>query len=219
MKPGNDESKTDGYSAIRGSSFRGIGIAFANLGLATLYLLFAVANARSFLENPRLSVFLIVVTETIVAVILLTRRDPDETRHSWQTWITTTGGTLAPFFLRPIDATQDLLAGEILQVLGFALQIAAVIALNRSFGLLPAHRSVKSGGVYSFVRHPLYTAYVVTFIGYWISNQSLANSLVVVFGIAFLVMRIHHEEALLVRYPAYSQYVNRTRWRLIPSVW
>lgn len=189
------------------------------MALASLYLSFAIGNANSFVENPRLSVFLIVVTETIVAVILLTRRDPDETRNTWQTWVTTTGGTMAPFLLRPIDATQDLLAGEIVQVFGFGLQIAAVIALNRSFGLLPAHRSVKSGGVYGLVRHPLYTAYVVTFIGYWISNQSLANGLVMVFGITFLVMRIHHEEALLLRYPDYSRYANRTRWRLIPSVW
>ncbi|MDH3266207.1 MAG: isoprenylcysteine carboxyl methyltransferase [Gammaproteobacteria bacterium] len=219
MKLSNFAIKLDPDMRIGGSTLRGVGIAFTNLGLATLYLLFAIANARSFIENPRLSVFLIVVTETIVAIFLLMRRDPDETRHSWQTWITTTGGTIAPFFLRPIDASADVLAGEILQILGFCLQIAAVFALNRSFGLLPAHRSVKSSGAYRLVRHPLYTAYVVTFLGYWISNQSFANGLVALLGTAFLVMRIHHEEALLTGYTAYQQYADRTRWRLIPAVW
>ena len=48
-----------------GSSLRGIRLAFTNVSLATLFIFFAIANARSFLDNPRLSVFLIVVTETI----------------------------------------------------------------------------------------------------------------------------------------------------------
>ncbi|MDH3416782.1 MAG: hypothetical protein OEM64_10780, partial [Gammaproteobacteria bacterium] len=53
-------------AVIAGSSLRGFGLAFTNLSLATLFILFAIANGKSFLENPRLSVFLIVVTETIV---------------------------------------------------------------------------------------------------------------------------------------------------------
>lgn len=202
-----------------GSSLRGIRLAFTNMLLGTLFLFFAIANAKSFLENPRLSVFLIVVTETIVAVFLIIRRDPDETGHTWQAWITTTCGTLAPFLLRPIEATEDLLLGEILQITAFILQIAALLYLNRSFGLLPAHRGVKSGGLYGWVRHPLYTAYVIMFLGYWINNQSLNNAAVIVAGAAFLVMRIHYEEALLFKYADYTRYAKRIRWRLIPSIW
>ena len=201
------------------SSLRGIRLAFTNMLLATLFLFFAIANAKSFLENPRLSVFLIVVTETIVAVFLIIRRDPDETGHTWQAWITTTCGTLSPFLLRPIEATEDLLLGEILQITAFILQIAALLYLNRSFGLLPAHRGVKSGGLYGWVRHPLYTAYVIMFLGYWINNQSLNNAAVIVAGAAFLVMRIHYEEALLFKYADYTRYAKRIRWRLIPSIW
>ena len=198
---------------------RGFGIAFTNLGLATLYLLFAVANGRSFIDNPRLSVLLIVVVETTAAVFLLIRRNPDETEHSWQTWTTTTFGTIAPFLLRPIDATADILIGQILQVAAFSMQLIALSSLNRSFGLLPAHRGVKSSGLYSWVRHPLYTSYLLMYVGYWINNQSFANAVIVVIGSAFLVMRIHYEEALLFRYADYSQYAKRIRWRLIPAVW
>jgi protein-S-isoprenylcysteine O-methyltransferase Ste14 len=202
-----------------GSSLRGVGLAFTNMMLAYLFIVFAIANAKSFLENPRLSVFLIVVTETIVAIFLVIRRDPDETRHTWQTWITTTCGTLAPFLLRPIEATEDLLYGDILQVIGFVMQIAALLSLNRSIGLLPAHRGVKSGGLYSWVRHPLYTAYVITYLGYWINNQSVGNAAIALVGTAFLVMRIYYEEALLLKYAAYTRYAKRIRWRLIPSIW
>lgn len=201
------------------SSMRGIGLAATNIMLAMFYLAFAYANAKSFLAEPRLSVLLIVLMETIAAVFLIIRRDPKETRHTWQTWTTTTFGTLAPTLFRPTDATADLLVGEILQVGGFALQIVALLYLSRSFGLLPAYRGIKSTGLYAWVRHPLYTAYVISFIGFWINNQSLANAAVAVFGTAFLVMRIYCEEALLLKYADYKAYASRIRWRLIPAVW
>ena len=206
-------------SALAESTLRGVGLAFTNMLLATFFVFFAIANAKSFLENPRLSVFLIVVTESIVAVFLVIRRDPDETHHSWKTWVTTTLGTLAPFLLRPIDATADVLLGNILQISGFVLQILALLALNRCLGLLPAYRGIKSGGLYAWVRHPLYMAYVVTYLGYLLNNPSIGNLGIVISGTGFLVMRIRYEENLLLRYPDYVEYARKTRWRLLPNVW
>ena len=201
------------------SSLRGIGLAFTNMLLAVFFIFFAYVNFQSFLENPRLSVFLIVVAETIAALFLIIRRDPDVTWHSWQTWLTTTCGTMAPLLLRPVEGAEDVLVGEILLVFGFAMQILSLASLNRSFGLLPALRGVKSSGMYRWLRHPLYAAYVIMFLGYLVSNQSLSNVAVAIFGTAFLVMRIHYEEDLLIQQADYRHYVNRTRWRLIPTVW
>ncbi len=206
-------------SALGTPTLRGLGLALVNLLLATLFILFAIANAKSFLANPRLSVFLIVVTETIVAVFLVIRRDPDETLHSWQTWVTTTCGTLAPLLLRPVDATADVLIGNVFQISGFLLQIFALLALNRCIGLLPAYRGVKSSGLYGLVRHPLYMAYVITFIGYLFNNPSLGNLGIVLGGAGFLVMRIRYEEMLLCKYADYVDYASKTRWHLMPGVW
>jgi protein-S-isoprenylcysteine O-methyltransferase Ste14 len=215
-----EEGKTvSTHSRIASLSLRGIGLASTNVFLAVLFSTFAFANAASFLAEPRLSVLLIVFLEAISAMFFLLRRDPDETRHTWQTWTSTTLGSFAPLLLRPTDAAADLLAGEILQVGGFAMAIIALLSLSRSFGLLPAYRGIKSSGLYSVVRHPLYTAYVISFIGYLINNPSVANAAVIAFGTAFLVMRIHCEESLLLEYDDYSRYASRTRWRLIPAVW
>ena len=219
MPANDDPNNSKNTSLIARMSLRGIGLASTNIALAVIYMFFAVANLRSFLENPRLSVLLIVLVETIAAIFLIIRRDPDETRHTWQTWTTTTCGTFAPMFFRPVEATADLLIGDIFQVIGVVVQIAALLCLNRSFGLLPAYRGVKSYGPYSWVRHPLYTAYVVSFVGYWINNQSTVNAAIVIFGSAFLVLRIFYEEALLLEYDDYTRYANRTRWRLIPAIW
>jgi protein-S-isoprenylcysteine O-methyltransferase Ste14 len=203
----------------QGTSLRGVSTACTNVALATCFFLFAYANLHSFFEHQRLSVALIVITEALVAILILIRRDADNTRHSWQTWLSTAAGTMAPMLLRPTAATEDLLIGEIIQVAGFMLQIAAILSLNRSFGLLPAHRTVKSDGLYSFVRHPLYTAYAVTFLGYLINNLNLYNVTIVVVGTAFQVWRIRCEEDLLFRYPNYAAYADKTRWRLVPSIW
>ena len=214
----SEETSTEKTSTEK-TSLRGIGLAITNVGLAFLFAVFAYGHAVSFLERPRLSVLLIVITETIVAVLLLVRRDPDETRHTWQTWITTTGGTFAPLLLRPTEVSEDVLIGQVLQIAGTLVQIGALAALNRSLGLLPAHRGIKSDGLYRFVRHPLYTAYILTFTGYLISNLTIYNTIILVAGTAFMVMRIRLEEDLLRQYPLYVNYADKTRWRLIPSVW
>ncbi len=201
------------------TSLRGIGVACINVLLATCFFSFAYANLHSFIEHPRLSVALIVVTEAILAIFILIRRDADETRHSWQAWLTTTAGTLTPMLLRPTAVTDDLLIGQVIQIAGFMVQIGALFSLNRSMGLLPAHRAVKSDGLYRLVRHPLYAAYTITFLGYLINNLSLYNAAVIIVCTAFQVRRIRCEEDLLFKYPNYVSYADKIRWRLIPSIW
>lgn len=198
---------------------RGIGLASVNLSLGGLFFLFAYANLSSFIEEPRLSVLLMVLTETIVGILLIARRDPVETRHTWQTWVTTTCGTFLPMLLRPLEHGQDLLAGQMLQVVGMVIQISALIALGRSLGLLPANRGIQSAGLYRFVRHPLYASYLLTFTGYLICNPTVQNGLIVIFGVTFLVLRIRYEEELLRQYPDYAIYADTTRWRLLPAIW
>jgi protein-S-isoprenylcysteine O-methyltransferase Ste14 len=190
-----------------------------NWALALTYGLFAVAHVRKFIEHPRLSFLLIVLIETLLVVFLLIRRNPDRTWHSWQTWLTTAGGTIFPLLVRGTSARADLPAGEIVQITGFCLQIGATLSLNRCFGLLPAHRGVASGGLYRFVRHPIYAAHTLSFLGYLISNFNVYNATVFVAGVAFQVLRIYNEERLLLGYADYVALVRSTRWRLVPFVW
>ena len=200
-------------------AFHGLGAALSNLLLAPLFIVFAYVHLQRFLVQPRLSVLLIIAVEGLVAVMLIIRRDPENTQHSWKTWLATSVGTFAPLLLRPIDASTDLLVGQVLQVAALGLQIGGVLSLNRSFGLLPAHRGVKSDGLYRWVRHPLYSAYLLAHVGYLASNLSWANVLVVVIGTAFQVVRILQEEQLLLQYPDYVRYSGSTRWRLVPAIW
>lgn len=113
----------------------------------------------------------------------------------------------------------DLLIGQSIQLGGYLVQLGAVLYLNRSFGLLPAHRGVKSDGLYRFVRHPLYSAYLLAHTGYLINNYSIYNLTIVAVALGFQVVRILQEEELLIQYQPYAQYASRTRWRLLPAIW
>jgi len=200
-------------------AFHGLGAAVSNLLLASLFSVFAYAHLTRFLAQPRLSLLLVVAVESLVVVMLIIRREPDRTQHGWKSWLATSIGTFAPVFLRPIDASADLLVGQVLQLVAFGLQILAVLSLNRSFGLLPAHRGVKSDGLYRWVRHPLYHAYLLANLGYLANNMSLQNFLVLAVGTSFQIVRILQEESLLLEYPAYERYTRATRWRLLPTIW
>ena len=98
------------------------------------------------------------------------------------------------------------------------MQIVAILSLNRSFGIVPANRGIKTGGLYRLVRHPLYLSYVVHQIGYVLNNWSEYNICVFVGATLFQVLRIYREEQFLISDPAYRAYMSRTRSRLIPGL-
>ena len=200
-------------------SRRGLGVATGNVVLAMVYGAFVYAHLLGLANTPRLSLLLLVLVESLVLVFALTRKSPTGTWHTSKTWLTTLGGTFAPLLLRPTDAPADLFSGQMIQLLGVALQIAALVSLNRSFGLLPAHREVKSSGLYRWMRHPLYSAYTLAIVGYLVNNASIYNVAVFVVATGFQVLRIINEETFLSRYPEYRTYAKRTRWRLIPLIW
>ncbi|NIO38746.1 MAG: hypothetical protein GTO41_00215, partial [Burkholderiales bacterium] len=83
--------------------------AIINCVLAIVFGMFAYAHVQQFITEPRLSLVLLVGVETALVVLFLIRRDPDETSHSWQAWLTTSAGTLFPLLLRPAAVAEDLL--------------------------------------------------------------------------------------------------------------
>lgn len=199
-------------------SLTGLREAGTNLAVAAFYGLFALAHAQGFLRQPRASLLLAVLMEGAVAVLLVVRTRPERSSRSAWSWFTTVGGTLAPLLLRPGGEASDSPAGQALQALGAGLALLAVLSLRRSFGLLPAVRTLRVGGAYRWVRHPIYAAYTIQSAGYLLSNQTLANLAVVVVALLFQILRVYNEERLLASLPAYREYARRTRWRLLPPV-
>lgn len=200
---------------ITGNGLREAG---ANLVAAGLYLFFAAAHVRALAASPRASLLVVIVIETLVAVLFLLRAPAARASFSPYSWTTTLGGTLAPLLLRPVDGGEDVLLGQVIQCGGGALALLALASLNRSFGLLPAVRTLRFGGPYRWVRHPIYAAYAVQNAGYLVSNASTRNLVIVVAALVFQVLRVYNEERVLAEVPEYARYMRETRWRLLPLV-
>lgn len=117
------------------------------------------------------------------------------------------------------------------EVFGGASLIGAAFLLFRActdntfLSPLVRHQSerahhVVSGGVYGFVRHPMYLGALLLFLGAPLLLGSLYGLGVGVVGIGVLGVRILGEERMLVqRLAGYSDYQRKVRFRLIPRVW
>lgn len=188
-----------------------------NLGMVTLFVLFAIRFGRDVAHTARLSSTLLLGLSSLRAILYLTRRRPQKVSVDPFAWVVAVAGTWTPLLFRPVAGEEHPL-GQALQIVGVALQLAAVVSLNRSIGIVAANRGVRTRGLYRFIRHPLYASYVFSYSGFLINQFSSYNAVVVAFWVFFQLMRIRYEEELLSLDLEYRAYMSRTPWRILPFV-
>jgi protein-S-isoprenylcysteine O-methyltransferase Ste14 len=200
-------------------SLRGLSSVAGNCLLAAFFAAFTSAHLRAFLALGRPSALLMVAKESLDVLFYLTRPSARSFSRSPYAWLAGLGGTFTPLLLRPTAGPSDSPVGQLVLCAGLALQFAGMLSLNRSIGIVPAHRGIKTGGLYRLVRHPLYLAYAITHAGYLISNPSLHNAEVALATFLFQLLRIANEERFLRRDPAYEAFARTTRWALVPGIY
>jgi protein-S-isoprenylcysteine O-methyltransferase Ste14 len=121
--------------------------------------------------------------------------------------------------------------GAIASTLGLLLFLVGWIIISLSFQAntfaIPAvklqperHQTVVDTGVYSIVRHPMYTGAILTMIGMPLWLESYAAVLLAIVPSVLLMVRILIEEQFLSQNLAgYDAYTKKTQYRLIPLVW
>lgn len=62
------------------------------------------------------------------------------------------------------------LLSSVLAIIGFAISTLAVFDLGTSFGVSPANRGIVRTGLYRYIRHPMYSGYVVSEFGFVFLN-------------------------------------------------
>jgi len=158
-----------------------------------------------------------VISELLVLLFILIRR-PGRLALSPYAFCVGFLGTALPLFVRPIPGSHVIPICQALMMFGLALSISSKLALNRRFGVVAANRGVQTRGPYSFIRHPMYAGYVITQIGFLISNPTLWNFSVYACGFVFQLLRIFEEEKLLRQDEAYEAFTQRVRYRLVPGL-
>ena len=115
-----------------------------------------------------------------------------------------------------------------LSIVGDLLIVASMAMVYRvfqenSFGSatieIAKDQTVVSTGPYAVVRHPMYSAAAVYFIGLALALGSYWTLVASVLGILTLVWRLFDEEAFLRQHlPGYTAYRAKLRWRLFPGI-
>jgi protein-S-isoprenylcysteine O-methyltransferase Ste14 len=75
-------------------------------------------------------------------------------------------------------------------------------------------------GPYAIVRHPMYSAAVVSYAAIPLALGSKAGLLGIALPVLVMAVRILFEERLLARaLPGYCDYMTKVRYRLVPLIW
>ena len=192
-----------------------------NLALAAIFGLFAGAQVGAALHTGQWATTMpIALQETLLVVLFLTRRRCFATSDRPLDWIVGVIGTALPLFMRP-DVVRGPLnwLGEPLQFVGVMGAVTALTFLGRSFGFVAANRGIKTSGLYRIVRHPTYTGYMLSYVGYVMCYPTSSNLLVAIATLFAFNARALFEERLLRRDPVYRAYQLGTPWRFVPYVY
>jgi protein-S-isoprenylcysteine O-methyltransferase Ste14 len=157
-------------------------------------------------QKPWDKVLMVLILLTAVAWLVVLPLDAG--RFSWSPafplWLKIPGGALlvpALFFIERATIDNTFLSAQVR------------IQSDRK-------QHVVTGGVYGFVRHPLYLGVALLQVGAPLLVGSLYGLLLSGIGILLLVVRIVGEEKMLLEeLEGYAEYKQQVKYRLIPFVW
>ncbi len=105
--------------------------------------------------------------------------------------------------------------------LGFLGAYTSYRELGRNFRVFAAPRlsgTLVTSGIYSYVRHPMYTSVIIMFMGYIIFfNSLLSVPLWLAFSGLYIIKSIKEERIIMQRFPEYEAYRKKT-WRFLPPI-
>ena len=162
---------------------------------------------------------LLLLASEVSAVIFLVFQRKGTWSSSFYTTFIAFAGTAASLLVFPEGQmiAPDWVTAPLIWT-GTAIALAAKLSLRRSFGLVPANRGVKSGGAYRFVRHPMYTGYVLNHIGFMLLYFSFWNVAVYAITWVLLYLRAIEEERFLLQDPLYVDYARTVKARIVPGL-
>ena len=197
-----------------------LGDLFARLMVGALFTMLSINLFADFMRTGRVTGLLLLISESLVVVLTIARRRTQIVDRSAAAAIITTVSLVGPALLRANDAMA--LAPDVITALvsavGLALVVTGKITLGRSFGVVPANRGVVVRGPYTFVRHPIYTGYLVTHLSFLVAHPTPWNISIVLVADTALILRALMEERVLSTDVTYQSYCQRVGWHLVPGV-
>tara|TARA_R110001592_G_scaffold3525_4_gene19790 strand:+ start:7057 stop:7794 length:738 start_codon:yes stop_codon:yes gene_type:complete len=190
-----------------------------NIILAGLFANCLMLYYNDYDQHQKFSSLLMMIQVSCIVLFFLIRVAPQKVSMDPKDWIFAILGTALPLVIIPVTPSHEIVALLLLQFVGIFISILAIISLNNSFGIVPALRKVKTSGLYSLIRHPIYFGYFIFITCLVLQNISIANICILLAIYAADIYRIIAEERILSEDPQYQAYKMRVKWRILPFVW
>jgi protein-S-isoprenylcysteine O-methyltransferase Ste14 len=222
LAPARDLSAYHFPARAAGTSVRRLatGDLVSRISIVTLFSFLTFRLASDAAQTGHVTGLLLLVSESLVVVLTMIRRPAGAVDRSAVARVLTGLSTVGPLLVRAASnaaAVPDVLT-VMITGLGLIFVVVGKLTLGRSFGLAPANRGVVSTGVYRFVRHPIYVGYLIAHVGFLIAHPLTWNLVILPAADIALLLRARCEERTLAEDPAYLDYMQRVRWRLVPGV-
>lgn len=189
--------------------------------LGLMWAIFAASTWMTWNRTHSVVALLLFCVNTLFAVLFITRRHSKAYSTEPKDWMITAATILLSFSLRVVGPSSRFAQGASQGIQGAAVMLILIslIALGRSFGLIPANRGVKTHSLYSWVRHPLYSGEILFYFGFVLGNITTLNVVIFTCIILGLAIRASAEERLLKKDQTYAEYLQRVRFRFFPGVY
>ena len=109
--------------------------------------------------------------------------------------------------------------GFVVEVIGIAVLVMAILNLGRSLTPLPTpvpHGELRVGGLYRWVRHPIYAGIIALVVGATLRSASVAVAAASIALVGWFMLKARWEEQHLARrYEGYAAYAAHTP-RFVP---
>src|SRR5713226_8712973 len=133
----------------------------ANAVVVIFLGLLAFGCYRKYLDTGSINWLGLLIVNSISVAMYIARRDANSISQSPLFWLLAFAGTCVTLLLRPTAPSMPFSVGNIVQLVGIVAMVASMLSLRRSYGIVPANRGIRTGGLYNFVRHPLYASELV----------------------------------------------------------
>jgi protein-S-isoprenylcysteine O-methyltransferase Ste14 len=192
----------------------------ANVVVIVAFGLLTYASFHHYRDTRSINWLVLLVVNAVTVAMYVARRDTAFISASPPLWLLAFAGTCLPLALRPtvLTAAAASSVGAVMQSVGLCAVVASLLSLQRSYGIVPAHRGIRTQGLYHIVRHPLYASELLWMLGFVISNPSPWNIGLWLADCVLQFTRACAEERFLSGDPVYSQYRARVRYRMIPRL-
>ena len=190
----------------------------ANAVIVVAFGLLAYSCYLKYQASGSLNWLGLVIVNSVFVTMYIAKRDAASISQSPAVWLLAFAGTCLPLALRPTLPSLWAGMGNGLQLAGLVAIVGSMLSLRRSFGIVPAHRGIRTQGLYHVVRHPLYSSELIWMLGFAVVNPSAWNISLWICDCVLQFSRAVVEERFLGTDPVYSQYRARVRYRLIPLV-